>query len=110
MKVRHGEGVAIRIGPEPCVAVREDVNEALVGEGIGQPLSHEIRLNPGCRLCFEGGRQHGQARYRERLVDPAGSKNLACVEALCAGTGRSHVWPVAECHLVRIGEARSRSQ
>jgi hypothetical protein len=26
-----------------------------------------------------------------RLGDPAGSKNLACVEAPWAGTGRSHV-------------------
>ena len=109
MKVRDDEGVAIRIGPEPCVGVRKDVNEASVGEGAGQPSSHEIRIS-GCRLCFESGRQHGQARYRERLVDPAGSKNLACVEAPCAGTGRSQVWPVAGGHLVRIGEARSRSQ
>ena len=42
MKVRYDEGVAIRIGPEPCVAVRKDVDEASVGEGIGQPLSLEI--------------------------------------------------------------------
>ena len=36
MKVRHGEGVANHIGPEPCVAVRKDVDEASVGEGIGK--------------------------------------------------------------------------
>jgi len=109
VKVRDDEGVATHIGPEPCVAVRKDGGEASVGEGTGQPLSPEIRIS-GCRLCFESGRQHGQARYRERLVDPAGSKNLACVEAPCAGTGRSQVWPVALRHLVRIGKARSRSQ
>jgi hypothetical protein len=109
VEVRNDEGVAIRIGPEPCVAVRKDVDEASVGEGAGQPLSHEIRIS-GCRLCFESGRQHGQARHREHLVDPAGSKNLACVEAPWAGTGRSQVWPVASCQLVRIGKARSRSQ
>jgi hypothetical protein len=40
VKVRNDEGVAIRIGPEPCVAVRKDVDEASVGEGAGQPLSH----------------------------------------------------------------------
>jgi hypothetical protein len=33
VKVRDDEGVAIRIGPEPCVGVRKDVNEASVGEG-----------------------------------------------------------------------------
>ena len=41
MRARYDEGVAIRIGPEPCVGVREDDNEASVGEGIGQPLSRE---------------------------------------------------------------------
>jgi hypothetical protein len=108
VKVRRDEGVAVHIGPEPCVAVRKGVDEASVGEGTGQPLSHEILIS-GCRRCFEGGRQHGQARHRERLGDPAGSKNLACVEAPWAGTGRSHVWPFANA-LVRIGKARSRSQ
>jgi hypothetical protein len=79
VKVRHDEGIANHIGPEPCVAARKDVNEASVGEGIGQPLSHEIR-NSGCRRCFEGGRQHGQGRYRKawRL---GGVEELACVEA-----------------------------
>src|SRR5436190_7663860 len=48
-----------------------------------------IKPIPGCRRCFECGRQHEQARHRERLVDPAWSKNLACADALCAGTGRS---------------------
>ena len=42
MKVRYDEGVAIHIGPKPCVDVREDGDEASVGEGIGQPLSLEI--------------------------------------------------------------------
>ena len=35
MKVRHDEGVANRIGPEPCASH----GEASVGECIGQPLS-----------------------------------------------------------------------
>ena len=107
MKVRHDEGVANHIGPEPCVAVRKDVDEASVGEGIGQPLSHEID-NSGCRRCFVSGRQHAR-RDIARPGGPAGSKNLACVEAPWAGTGRSQVWPFANA-LVRIGEARSRSQ
>src|SRR5437763_1843080 len=52
-----------------------------------------IKPRPGCRRCFERGRQHEQARHRERLVDPAWSKNLACADALCAGTGRSRDRP-----------------
>jgi hypothetical protein len=46
VQVHYDEGVAIHIGPEPCVGVREDADEASVGEGIGQPLSRES-LNPG---------------------------------------------------------------
>ena len=41
MEVRCNEGVAIRIGPEPCVGVREGAGEASVGERIGRPLSRE---------------------------------------------------------------------
>ena len=41
MEVRHDEGVAIHIGPEPCVAVRKGGGEASAGERIGQPLSLE---------------------------------------------------------------------
>ena len=47
MKVPHGEGVAIRTGPEPCVGTREGVGEASVGEHIGQPLSRENLNNLG---------------------------------------------------------------
>jgi hypothetical protein len=46
VQVHYDEGVAIYIGPEPCVGVREDGDEASVGEGIGQPLSCES-LDPG---------------------------------------------------------------
>ena len=39
MRVRHGEGVAIHIDPEPCAGIREGVGEASARERIGQPLS-----------------------------------------------------------------------
>jgi hypothetical protein len=41
VKVRYDEGVATRIGPEPCAGVREDDGEASAGERMGQPLSRE---------------------------------------------------------------------
>ena len=47
MRVRHDEGVAIHIGPEPCAGIREGAGEASAGEGIGQPLSRERSLVPG---------------------------------------------------------------
>jgi hypothetical protein len=89
VKVRHDEGISNHIGPEPCVAARKDVNEASVEEGIGQPLSPEIRSS-GCRRL---SRAEGNTAKHDiaRLGGPAGSKNLACVEAPWAGTGRSHV-------------------
>ena len=41
MQVHCDEGVAIHIGPEPCVASRKGDDEASVGECIGQPLSRD---------------------------------------------------------------------
>jgi hypothetical protein len=42
VKVHYDEGVAIHVGPEPCVSIREGAGEASVGECAGQPLSREI--------------------------------------------------------------------
>ena len=47
MKVHHDEGLAIRIGPEPCVGPREGVGEASVGERIGQLWSRESKIVSG---------------------------------------------------------------
>ena len=47
MQVHYDEGVAIHIGPEPCVAVREGGSEASAGEGIGQPLSRVSNSSRG---------------------------------------------------------------
>ena len=44
MQVHCGEGLAIRIGPEPCVGLREGVGEASAGERIGQPLSRDRNI------------------------------------------------------------------
>lgn len=46
MEVHCDEGVAIHIGPEPCVHARESMGEASAGERIGQPLSRERHI-PG---------------------------------------------------------------
>jgi hypothetical protein len=47
VRVPYDEGVATRIGPEPCAGVREGVGEASVGECIGQPLNRESPFIPG---------------------------------------------------------------
>jgi hypothetical protein len=47
VEVRYDEGVAIRIGPEPCVTTREGGGEASAGEHMGQPWSRESLQVPG---------------------------------------------------------------
>ena len=81
MEVHYGEGVAIRIGPEPCAGTREGDGEASAGEHIGQPLSRESKIVPGAHVVIfmEGntdGRVIASAHPTRR-----GRRPLACVEA-----------------------------
>jgi hypothetical protein len=110
VKVHDDEGVANRIGPEPCAGTREGVGEASVGERAGQPLSYEKMILPGCRR-FSAVRKAIRARRaiasasRPGVVeDPGmyGSSMYGNREISCSTLG---VVPV-----VRIGEARSRSR
>jgi hypothetical protein len=56
VQVRHDEGIANHIGPEPCAGIREDVGEASVGERTGQPLSRDRKLIPGAdAVCVAEG-------------------------------------------------------
>ena len=71
MQVRYGEGLAIRIGPEPCVGTREGDGEASAGENIGQPLSRESKIVPGADMVVimegnMGGRVIASARPARR--------------------------------------------
>ena len=113
MEVPYGEGVATRTGPEPCADARKGVGEASAGECTGQPLNRERPIIPGADTVPNvEGHTHGRA-ISERLDDPAWSQTLACAEASCTGTGRSHGRPAAPitcAALVRIGKARSRSR
>jgi len=55
VKVHYGEGVANRIGPEPCAGSREGAGEASVGECTGQPLSRERVVSGADTVtCVEG--------------------------------------------------------
>jgi hypothetical protein len=47
VQVPYDEGVATRIGPEPCADAREGTGEASVGVCVGQPLSRESGLFSG---------------------------------------------------------------
>jgi hypothetical protein len=55
VQVHCDEGVAIRIGPEPCVAGREAGGEASAGERTGQPLSREMYNGSADGVCQSEG-------------------------------------------------------
>ena len=110
MKVRHDEGVAIRIGPKPCVCVREDASEASVGDRAGQPLSREIRINPGADTVplVEGntdGRAMASTRPTRRGLRPWHAQTLLAREPGDLASGQD-----GSPSLVRTGKARSRSR
>jgi hypothetical protein len=64
VQVHYDEGVAIHIGPEPCVGVRKDADEASVGEGTGQPLSLENSF-PGADAVSSAEGNTFRTRHRE---------------------------------------------
>ena len=67
MQVHYDEGVAIRIGPEPCAGTREGDGEASAGEHIGQPLSRENLSNPGADVfVFTEGHMDGRVNASVR--------------------------------------------
>jgi hypothetical protein len=56
VQVHHDEGVANRIGPEPCAGICEGVGEASAGERAGQPLSRDRKPIPGAdAVCVAEG-------------------------------------------------------
>jgi len=61
VRVHYDEGLANRIGPEPCVGAREGTGEASVGECIGQPLSRESDIVPDADTVEQvEGNTHGR--------------------------------------------------
>ena len=110
MQVHYDEGVAIYIGPEPCVGVREDGDEASVGEGIGQPLSRESLLVPGADAVSSA-----EGNTNRRTIASAWSarrgRRTWHVQTLFArepGDPTAGRW--RRTALARIGKARSRSR
>ena len=77
MRELDDEGVAIRVGPESCVRVREGAGEALTGVRAGWAIEpRKLNRVRGADAVTLGGRQHRQRRYRESLSDPVRSENL----------------------------------
>ena len=109
MKVRCDEGVATRIGPEPCAGACEGTGEASVGECIGQLRSRE-RGVPGADTvtCVEGntyGRDIASAHMPRRGRRPWHVHTL-----LVSGNREISRSTVQQKLPVRVGKVRSRSR
>lgn len=103
MKEPYTEDIASHGGPESCACHREVGGEALTGVHIGRVLSCEIRrFRVPTPLSWSEGNMEvcdmasTSATLRSR-------RPLACVETLCARTGRSHVFPVKVEHRDVLG-------
>ena len=110
VQVHHDEGVAIHIGPEPCVGAREGAGEASAGERTGQPLSRENTLFPGANVVplTEGntdGRDIASAQTARR-----GRRHWHVRTLLAREPGDPTSDHRRVAGLVRIGKARSRSR
>jgi hypothetical protein len=92
MREPYGEGVASRTGPESCLAGCEAVGEALTGVPVGRVLSREsIESVWGADAVEIVGRRNRSVAIARPVRAPRGRRPRAHSEALCAGTGRSHV-------------------
>ena len=58
MQVHYDEGLAIHIGPEPCVGVREDDGEASVGSWSMLPRCVLAHDKPGPTMTLALHRHH----------------------------------------------------
>jgi hypothetical protein len=110
VQVHYGEGVAIHIGPKPCVVVREGGGEASAGERTGQPLSRENEKVSGADAVsgaegYMSGRVSASARTTRRGRRPWHVRTLLVREPGDLGIGQDGL-----PSLVRIGKARSRSR
>ena len=109
MQVHCDEGVAIRIGPEPCAGIREGVGEASAGVRAGQPLSRDRKHFPGAdAVCVAEGHMSERADATARMTRRG--QNLACTHAPLYGNREISGPTSRSTGLVRIGKARSRSR
>jgi hypothetical protein len=69
MEELYAEGLASHGGPESCVDDPRGRGEALTGARAGRAIEPR-KVNPGCRRCPRGGRQHRWQRYARAVWGP----------------------------------------
>ena len=112
MKESNSEGVATHTGPESCVGVRKDGDEALTGGRAGRVLSREIHDPPeweglrGADVVEVDGRPHCVRRQREARVDPARSETPGMLGHTAHGNREVPRLSAAEGAAVRIGKSK----
>jgi hypothetical protein len=110
VQVRYDEGVAIRIGLEPCADAREGGSEASVGDCVGQPLSPEKILSrtPTFLRKRKATRRDAlvQAPRRSGVVGDPGMRRRSLFREPGDPTSDLGV----NATMVRVGKVRSRSR
>jgi hypothetical protein len=110
VKVHCNEGLAIHIGPEPCVCIREDAGEASAGERIGQPLSRESSTFPNADAVPKAEGHAGARVIASACPIGRGQRPWHVQKLLVREPGDLRTDLGSKIAQVRIGKARSRSQ
>ena len=109
MQVRCDEGVAIHIGPAPCVVGREAGGEASAGDRAGQPSSRERYNRSADAVCQSEGNTSAGVSARLRSA-PRGQRPWHVRTPLVREPGDLSPDHRPHGRLVRIGKAMSRSR
>jgi hypothetical protein len=110
VRVRHDEGVAIHVGPKPCIVFREGDGEASVGESVGQPLSRESDISRDAdAVTLAEGNMTGSVSASFRAV-PRGLRPWHAQTLRVREPGDLQSDRPRSKGVVRIGKARSRSR
>jgi len=109
VQVHCDEGVATRIGPKPCVYLREEAGEASVGVRIGQPLSRENWNFLGAD-AFDNAEGNMVVRAIASVRTARRGRRTWHVQTLFAREPGGLAFVRLKNKSVRIGKARSRSR
>jgi hypothetical protein len=109
VKVRHDEGVVNRIGPEPCVSIREGTGEA--SAGVRQASHRAAKLGMSWVPTRSTTRKATRADASSRVSAWPG---VVVEPGMCVRSSYGN-WEISRLTsgllpLARIGKARSRNR